>query len=804
MATTDYRAQYDDYWSRSDRIGESSGDLVRVAGLVARHYGLGRILDIGSGEGELVGALLRQGNDAYGVDVSSVVVGRSNQRIPDRFACGSVLALPFPDACFDTVVSTDCLEHLAPEDVPRALAEIHRVTKRNVFLQIATIRDRDGHWHLTVEGRAWWEMRCLEAGFRKHPTYYRINPYESLNHNGWQILVPLEKIARDVVARYPLSALANERDLHMDMLREVGERSDAHVARYQWAGGYVKPGDRVLDAACGLGYGCHLLRSQTRAASVTGVDASQSAIDYASACFPGNGGEQVGRLPGALAGFADGSFEVVVSFETLEHVAEPAALVAEYFRVLSPGGRLIVSVPNDWSDETGKDPNPHHLHVYNWFRLKDELARCFVLEGAYAQTASRCKVAARGNAWEPRNRLLREVGLDDSTPADCEWWLMVGMKSPVGARQVYTERVFSNIAAAGHASIRYGEDYLNPWLLHSMVNAGFRLRNAPALERLAREVLATADRTSNDYLAALCVTAYRILDGGPARNLEAFECLRDIGNSLEGLDDSPVKLRWKVSLLFVMANLQQALGRLAEAKSTYVKCASQDVRRFGIHLATKATEGWYIAGKIACGMGDRDEAKALWQQGIAYGGILLGTSLDDILINCDIPNRFNYGDGVREYTLAWDSLAKCANGVNLIASGGSIDFVALETSFLTEKQWVNDDLLETRKRLSERLAQLGLSGGVVQGRSGELAEMRSVLVDRTARLERSVCDLLERTRDLEQTRELLVERTAMLEQTQKQLEDRTVDLAHAREALAERITADSFGTDSQTRPETKE
>lgn len=781
MNTIDYRAQYDDYWSRADRIGETSSDLVRAADVVIKHCGLGRILDIGSGEGDLVGVLLRHGANAYGVDVSSVVVARSNQRIPDRFTYGSVLSLPFADASFDTVVSTDCLEHLAREDVPKALAEIHRVTRRNVFLQIATTLDRDGHWHLTVEGRAWWETRCLEAGFRKHPAYYRINPYESLNHNGWQIVVALEKIPSDVVARHPLSALAGERDLHMDMLRDVGERSDAHVVRYQWAGGYVKPGDRVLDAACGLGYGIHVLRSLTRAASVTGIDASQTAIDYAAACFPGNGGAYVGRLPGALAEFAEGSFEVVVSFETLEHVYDPVALIAEFFRVLSPGGRLIVSVPNDWSDDTGRDPNPHHLQVYNWQRLKDELAGRFVLESAFAQTASRCKVAARGNVWEPRNRLLREVGLEGPPPADCEWWLMVGMKTPVGARQAYVERVFGNIAASGHASIRYGEDYTNPWLMHSMVNAGFRLRNTSALERLARQVLDSADRMSNDYLAALCVMAYRILDAGPARGAEAAELVATISDALEGIPpDTPIRLRWRVSLLFVMAKLLQGLGRLAEARSTYVKCASYDVRCYGIHLATKTTEAWYIAGKIAYAMGDRVEANALWQQGIAYGNILLGASLDDILINPDIPNRFNYGDGVREHTLAWDNLAKCANGVNLIASGGPIDFVALECSFLTEKQWVNNDLLDTRQRLGERLAQLGMSAGMAQVQSGEFSETRRLLVDRTARLERSVRDLLDRTRDLVETRELLRERTAMLQQCQYQLAECKRDLVQSR------------------------
>jgi SAM-dependent methyltransferase/tetratricopeptide (TPR) repeat protein len=785
MGTTDYRAQYDDYWSRSDRIGETSGELDRVADHVVMCCGLGKILDIGSGEGFLVAALLRRGADAYGVDVSERVIARSNERISDRFTCGSVLALPYADATFDTIVSTDCMEHLAPEDVPKALAEIHRVAVRQVYLRIATTRDRDEHWHLTVEGRAWWEARCFEAGFRKHPSYYRINPYESLNHDGWQIVVPLEKIPADIFARHPLGAVVGERDLHMDMLREVGKRSDAHVVRYQWAASYIKPGDRVLDAAGGLGYGSHVLRSLTRAASVTGIAASQSAIDYARACFPGNGGEYVGSLSDALAEFAEGSFEIVTAFDALERSDDPIKLVSEFHKVLSPGGRLIVSVPNEWSDDTGRDPNSHHLQVYNWQRLKDELARCFILESAFAQTASRCKVAAKGNAWEPRDRLLREVALDGPAPADCEWWLMVGMKTPVGARQTYTERVFQNIASSGHASIRYSVDYANPWLLHSMVNAGFRLRNANALKRLAQQVLDSADLASNDYLAALCVKAYRILEAGPVCSPDAFECLAGIRKVLEGLDDTPVRLRWKVSLLFAMANLQQALGRLIEAKSTYVKCANQDAHHFGIHLATKTTEAWYSAGKIACAMGNREEAKALWTQGIEYGNTLLGTSLDEILINPDFPNRFNFGDGVREYTLAWDNVAKCANGVNLIASGGLIDLVALETSFLTEKQWVNNDLLETRQRLGERLAQLGLSAGVAQGRADELAETRKLLADRTARLERSVRDLLQRTAELVETRQTLAERTAVLNGSLLQLKESEQELAQAREQLAE-------------------
>ena len=164
-----------------------------------------------------LGELLLKGHDVYGLDVSEVVVARSIERWGNRFTQGSVLSLPYGDGSFHTIVSTDCMEHLAPEDVPSALGEMYRVSSRFVFLQIATTQDRDKHWHLTVEGRAWWESRCFEAGFRKHPSYYHVNPYESLNNDGWQIYVVLEKIPHEALKKYSLAMLDEKRLLHMDM-----------------------------------------------------------------------------------------------------------------------------------------------------------------------------------------------------------------------------------------------------------------------------------------------------------------------------------------------------------------------------------------------------------------------------------------------------------------------------------------------------------------------------------------------------------------------------------------------------------
>lgn len=547
----DYSSLYNGYWESSDRIGESSTDLSTVADHVISLFGLGKVLDIGSGEGLLVGELLRNGCDAYGLDVSQTVVDRANGRVPGRFTCGSVLDLPYENEYFQSIVSTDCLEHLAPTDVPKALKEMYRVCKKNMLLQIATTQDRDGHWHLTVEGRRWWEQKCLDAGFKKHPRYYKINDYERLNQDSWQIYILLEKIPQGLLEEFSLESLEAERGLHMDMLRDVGERSDAHVIRYHWASSYIKPGDRVLDAACGLGYGGHVLRSLTAASSVTGIDGSEGSIRYANLVYEsseGRGDYRCGMLPEALSSYEDGSFEVVVSFETLEHVEDPEGLLAEMFRVLTPGGRVIVSVPNDWSDETGRDPNPYHLHVYDWSRLKSELERHFILEGAFAQTASRCKVRAKGNQWVPRGRELFPVPLGDDAPADSEWWLMSAMKSPLQQdKGSYEERVFANIRDTDHPSIQYSKYYNNPWLMHAMVNIEYRLKNKDELVRLAEQVIDAYPKRSADYSAAVCVACYLSLERGGREKKEELISLVDAIVSQEVED--PMALRWKVSLL---------------------------------------------------------------------------------------------------------------------------------------------------------------------------------------------------------------------------------------------------------------
>ena len=99
------------------------------------------------------------------------------------------------------MICTDVLEHLAERDVPKAISELHRVTRRSVFATIATRPDRDNTWHLTVKDRAWWEDRLFEAGFRKHPAMRQIVGDKTIEQDELQITVAHQKIPPAVLER---------------------------------------------------------------------------------------------------------------------------------------------------------------------------------------------------------------------------------------------------------------------------------------------------------------------------------------------------------------------------------------------------------------------------------------------------------------------------------------------------------------------------------------------------------------------------------------------------------------------------
>jgi SAM-dependent methyltransferase len=125
-----------------------------------------------------------------------------------------------------------------------------------------------------------------------------------------------------------------------ECLREIWYE---HWHRYVFALPFAR-GKRVLDAACGEGYGSALLAGV--AANVVGVDIAEEAVAHARARYGGRANLRFERGDCTALEVQAGGFDLVVSFETLEHLAAQDALVGGFARALADDGVLIVSSPD--------------------------------------------------------------------------------------------------------------------------------------------------------------------------------------------------------------------------------------------------------------------------------------------------------------------------------------------------------------------------------------------------------------------------------------------------------------------------
>jgi SAM-dependent methyltransferase len=150
-----------------------------------------------------------------------------------------------------------------------------------------------------------------------------------------------------------------------------------HIARYQWAAKRVRHG-RVLDVACGTGYGAVLLRDGG-ARWVASLEYSLDALRFGRNRY----GLEAIRADAHHLPFGANTFDIVACFETIEHLAGPDSFLLEVRRVLRHSGTLLISTPN--ARRTNGD-NPHHVREYTLHELTVLVARTgLVVERVYGQ-----------------------------------------------------------------------------------------------------------------------------------------------------------------------------------------------------------------------------------------------------------------------------------------------------------------------------------------------------------------------------------------------------------------------------------
>ncbi len=164
-----------------------------------------------------------------------------------------------------------------------------------------------------------------------------------------------------------------------------------HWHRYCLAAPLAR-GRRVLDAACGEGYGSALLARVAQ--QVIGVDVGGAAIAHARDRY---GAANATFVQGSVAALPlpDAAVDLVVSFETIEHLAAQRAMLAEFRRVLAPDGILLLSSPNrPVYNEDGAAQNEFHVRELDRDELKALLDPLFPAQAWHAQ-----RVAAHSLIW---------------------------------------------------------------------------------------------------------------------------------------------------------------------------------------------------------------------------------------------------------------------------------------------------------------------------------------------------------------------------------------------------------------------
>lgn len=163
-----------------------------------------------------------------------------------------------------------------------------------------------------------------------------------------------------------------------------------HIHRYYETLKHITGGIKILDLACGNGFGSEILSNEGKNV-VIGADINEEAIKECKKNFPYKN-LTFEIIDGTNMPYENETFGLVTSFETIEHTKDYEKMLKEFFRVLKPKGICIISTPNiKINSPNGIIENPFHTQEFNYNELKNILDDVFNAVSIYGQKYIRYK-----------------------------------------------------------------------------------------------------------------------------------------------------------------------------------------------------------------------------------------------------------------------------------------------------------------------------------------------------------------------------------------------------------------------------
>lgn len=247
-----------------------------------------------------------------------------------------------------------------------------------------------------------------------------------------------------------------------------------HMTRYEAALPFVDQ-KVVLDIASGSGYGAKLLASKAK--KVYGVEVDKEAVSYANKQFGAKNiefkyGDAI-KIP-----LDDNSVDVIVTFETIEHIENYQRFVEEMDRILKPEGIVLISTPNSLEFSKG---NHFHLHEFEYQELVDLVKPHFKYIDSYYQGT--WKYAAIGDEDFIRKESKIELTTMNYAPLKPEQDLYFYL---VCSRQKITQKLTPIGGIGEHYS---DKDMSNAWSDSISHNLNLHDQDAQRIKSLETEVV---------------------------------------------------------------------------------------------------------------------------------------------------------------------------------------------------------------------------------------------------------------------------------------------------------------------------
>ena len=155
-----------------------------------------------------------------------------------------------------------------------------------------------------------------------------------------------------------------------------------HQQRYDWACDFVK-NKTVLDIACGCGKGSFILADKGEAKSVLGCDIEEEAVRYSSIKYKKSNLSY--EVQNAVQFNSKELFDVIISFETIEHISETDLFLNSIYDHLNDNGIFIVSTPIAAIEEDLKPKNIYHVIEWGFKKFQEVVSKKFIVERIFVQ-----------------------------------------------------------------------------------------------------------------------------------------------------------------------------------------------------------------------------------------------------------------------------------------------------------------------------------------------------------------------------------------------------------------------------------